>query len=258
MKKTILLLFAALLTAGLVDAQRDALDNFIGQHRHDDAFTFAYLSKDLFEVVAHSGIEDKDWQQLHSIVKNIGSLSILASDSVANGQALYREALRLVPNDEFDELLTVHDGETNVRIWSRDEGDLVTDLVLLVGSSAAFALVCFSGNLELVNISELARLLDAGEAEHLVRATEAVALDFSISPNPNNGEFTVSCAGENDLPEFLSVTDQNGRQLSSLHLSGDAAQQVALRDLPSGLYWLQLKSRSGKIGVKQLQIAKKQ
>jgi len=68
----------------------------------------------------------------------------------------------------------------------------------------------------------------------------------------------LSCADENDAPEFLSVTDQNGRRLSSLSLSGDAEQRVALRDLPSGLYWLQLKSRSGKVGVKQLQIAKRQ
>lgn len=258
MKKTNLLLFLVFLLAGPANAQRDALDNFTEQHRRDESFTYAYLSKDLFEVVGHSGIGDRDWKKLHSVVKNIGSLSILASDSIANGQALYKEALRLVPNDEFDELLAVRDGETNVRIWSKDEGDAVTDLILLTGSTDAFVLVRFAGSLELGNVSELARLFEAGEAERLVRATEAVALDFRISPNPNGGEFTLSCADENDLPEFLSVTGQDGRQLASLSLSGDAAQQVALRDLPSGVYWLQLKSRSGKIGVKQLQIAKKQ
>lgn len=255
MKKINLLLCLVLLAVCPAIAQNDALNRFIDKHKSDKSFTFAYLSKDLFEVVSASDIADKDWKKLHNVVKNIGSLCILAADSITNGTALYKETLRLVPVDEFDVLLTVQDGPTNVRIWSRDDDEIVTDLVMLVGSPEEFVLICFAGKLELGNISELVRLFDADEVEHLARATQTVALDFRISPNPNNGKFNLSGTDAKDPFLSLSVTDQNGRLFSSLNLSGDLVQQVILPDLPSGLYWLQVKSQSGKIGVKQLHIA---
>ena len=257
MKKTTLLLAVVFLVAGWVQAQHEALNNFIEEHKSEEAFTFAYLSKDLFEVVSKSDVEDKNWKKLHSVVKNIGSLSILAADSITTGVALYKEALRLIPADEFNELLTVRDGATNVRIWSRDEGDIVTDLVMLVGAPEEFVLICFAGALELGNVSELARLLDADEAEHLVRATQTVALDFSINPNPNNGKFDLTCTNPGDRANAISITDQNGRLLSTQNLSGDAVHHITLPALSSGLYWLQVKSADGKIGVKQLHIAGK-
>ncbi|MBK7936275.1 MAG: DUF4252 domain-containing protein [Lewinellaceae bacterium] len=257
MKKINLLFCLVFLFACPALAQTDALHRFIEEHKSDKSFTFAYLSKDLFEVVSASDIADKDWKKLHNVVKNIGSLSILAADSITNGTSLYKETLRLMPTDEFDVLLTVQDGPTNVRIWSRDEEEAITDLVMLVGAPEEFVLICFAGQLELGNISELARLLDADEVDHLARATETVALDFRISPNPNNGKFNLSATDAKDPLLSLSITDQNGRLISSLNLSGDPVQQVTLPDLPSGLYWLQVKSQSGKIGVKQLHIAGK-
>ena len=256
MKKIFLLLAAVALTNHWVSAQHESLTGFIEKYKQEDAFMFAYLSKDLFEVVAQTNVEDKDWKKLHNVVKNIGSLSILAADSIETGLSLYKEALRHIPAGEFDELLTVQDGKDRVRIWSKDEGDIITDLILLVGTSDEFVLVCFAGALELGNIAELAELFDAGEAEHLVQAAEAVAVDFSISPNPGNGAFTLSCTDGQDVPALLSVADQNGRQITTLRLSDAGTQPVNLQDLPAGLYWLQLKTQKGNIGVKQVQIVK--
>lgn len=257
MKHFFRLLLFILLTAPFANAQNEALTGFIEKHKNESGFTYAFLSKDLFEVVTRTDIQDKDWKKLHNVVKNIGSLSILAADSAENAWSLYKEVLPLVPADAFDELLTVRDGKENVRIWAKTEESAVTDLILLVGSPEEFVLVCFAGNLELGNLAELAALFEAGEVERLARTTEAVAIDFSVSPNPGSGEFTVSYDDEQDPPTLLSVIDLNGRQLSSLPLSGFAIQQVMLPELPTGLYWLQMKTRSGKVGVKQVQIVKK-
>lgn len=256
MKLFFLLLAACLLTAGVVHAQNDALGGFIEKYKSEQAFTYAFLSKDLFEVVSKADIEDKDWKKLHNVVQNIGSLHILAADSLPSGLPLYREALALVPADAFDELLTVRDGKDNVRIWVKEENGTVTDLVLLVGSTNTFVLVCFAGNLELGNIAELATLFEADAAEQLARSTEAVSIDFTVSPNPSSGELTVAYDDTQDVPASLSVIDQNGRQVARLSLSGIPIQRVILPGLPSGLYWVQLITRDGKVGVKQVQIAK--
>lgn len=254
MKHFFFLFAIILLSAGSAPAQNDVFQNFIEKHKQDQGITYAYLSKDLFEVVTETNVKEKDWKKLHNVIKNIGSLSILAGDSIENALPLYREARGLVVSGNFDELLTVRDAENKVHIWARSEDDLITDLVLLVGAPGEFVLICFAGALELGNIAELSRLFEAGATEELVRSSEAVAVEFSISPNPSDGVFRLNFAGQDDMPVLLSVIDQSGRQISSTRLAGSAEQEVRLNDLPSGNYWIQLKTQKGRIGVKPLRV----
>lgn len=256
MKKIHLLLAVVLLLATSVFAQQENLNSFIDKHKSDQGFTFAYLSKDLFEVATKSQIEAKDWAKMHNVVKNVGSLRILAADSITDGHALYREARDLVPTDEFDELLTVRDGNDNVRVWAKEADAVVTDLVLLVGSPDEFVLVCFAGQLELGNIIELAQLFDAESTVQLAKNTEIVAIDFSIGPNPNAGTFNLAYTDPQDTPTTLMLTDQNGRLVAVKNLAESATQQVTLSDIATGTYWVQIKTRQGKVGVKQMQVQK--
>ena len=234
---------SVLIPAG--QAQNEGLHQFIDRHKNDPGLSFAYLSQDLFEVVNKSQVEEKDWKKLQQLVKNIGSLRILAGDNILAGPALYKDALAQIPANEFDELMTIRAEQTNVRIWSKNDADQITDLILLV---------CFAGNLELGNLQELARLFDAGQAEDLVAATRAVAIDFQINPNPSHGVFMLSYADAGQTPALLRVMDQQGRTISMLRLTGGAVQRVELPALPAGLYWVQMQTAQGKIGVKQLQI----
>ncbi len=256
MKQIFFLLLSFALLSPTLSAQSNALQTFVEQHKSDQGFTYAFLSKDLFEVATQSNIKNEDWKGLHNVVKNMGSLHILAADSIGNALPLYKEARALVPGDEFDELLTVRDGKSNVRVWAKTAENIVTDLVLLVGSPDEFVLVCFAGNLELGNVADLAKLFEDGKAKQLARSSETVAITFDINPNPSNGQINLSYTDEQDPPALLSVMDQNGRTVSSITLSGAGTQQVMLNDLPAGLYWVQLKTQGGKVGMKQVQIVK--
>jgi hypothetical protein len=169
---------------------------------------------------------------------------------------LYKEVKALIPEDEFDALLTVRDGKENVRIWAKSENQTVTDLVLLVGTPNEFVLICFAGNLELGNLSELASLFEAGAAQKLAKTAESVSIEFGVNPNPSNGQFTLSYTDEQDLPAELSIIDQSGRQIGTRQLSESSTQTVNFPDLATGLYWLELKTKSGKLGIKQVQIVR--
>ncbi len=256
MKKIHLSLVFALLLSGAAFAQQENLNGFIDKHQKDPGFTFAYLSKDLFEVAAKSQIEDKDWKKLHNVVKNVGSLRILVADSITNAKPLYQEARDLVPA-EFDELLSVRDGSDHVRIWVKEDDAIVSDLILLVGTSDEFVLVCFAGQLELGNIAELAQLFDAESTLQLAKTTEAVAIDFSISPNPNSGAFNLTYSDTQDVASSLTISDQQGRLVTTQNISATATQQVIVQNLAPGTYWVQVKTKQGKIGLKQMQVVQK-
>jgi len=256
MKKMHLLLAALLLLATTAHAQQADLNAFIEKHKADPGFTFAYLSKDLFEVASKSQIEQKDWAKVHNVVKNVGSLRILVGDSISDGQAMYREARDLVPTDEFDELLAVRDGHDNVRVWAKESDAVVSDLILLVGSSDEFVLICFAGQLELGNLMDLVQLFDTESTVQLAQTTQTISIDFGIAPNPNPGTFNLTYADPQDSPATLTVTDQNGRLVAVKNLAETAVQQVTLAELSAGTYWVQVKTKQGKVGVKQMQVTR--
>lgn len=252
--KKLLSLSAALLTACLTFAQNADLTQFVNDHKTDPGMTFAYLSKDMFEVASKSDIKDQDWKKVQNVVKNIGSLTILVSDSLENSLLLYKEAKKIIPTDEFDELLTVRDGNENVHIWSKDDDKSITDLILLVGSPEDFVLISFTGIIELGNISDLISLFDAKEATELAKTSNALSIEFAVNPNPTPGDISLIYNDPQDAPASLTVTDQNGRVVKTLQLNNSPNQQVNLNDVPSGMYWLQLQTVKGKVGVKQVQV----
>jgi len=254
MKQFLFGVIACALLSPTLSAQNFPLQEFIEQHQNDPGFTHAFLSKDLFEVTTKSELSDETWNGLHQVVRNLGGLRILAADSIPKALDYYKEVMAIIPDHEFDELLTVRHERENVRIWSKSEDDLVTDLVLLVGSDQEFVLVCFAGNLELGNIAALADLFEVKQVEQLTKTSSAVSIDFSISPNPSQGELMLNYFEEQDSPASLIIMDQSGRMVANLILSGASSQQIILPDLSSGIYWLQLKTKQGKIGLKQLQL----
>ncbi|MEO6760609.1 MAG: DUF4252 domain-containing protein, partial [Saprospiraceae bacterium] len=65
------------------------------------------------------------------------------------------------------ELLTVRDGQQNVRIWIKDTGNVIEELLLLVGSPNEFTLLSFTGKIDLDKISTLSKTLDINGADQL-------------------------------------------------------------------------------------------
>jgi|688.fasta_scaffold553826_2 hypothetical protein len=254
MKQIFFCLLATVAILEVAKAQNTPLQVFFQSHKQAPGFTHACLSKDLFDVASKHEISKEDWQGLHHVVKNLGAMEILVADSISNGHELYKEAKKCVPADEFEELLTVRDEQTNVRIWVKAEDAVVTDLVLLVGAPQEFVLICFAGTLQLGNLSELPSLFETGKTAQLAKITSAIAAEFSISPNPASNQITVQLQDAQDVPDRIEILDAQGRQVLSQNIDPLTFQSVNIGSLSQGTYWVQLRTRTGKIGVKQLQV----
>ncbi len=251
----LLFLLAALPTFTL-HSQQTSISEFIEKYRNEKGFSHALLSQELYDVTAKSFNDDKGWKQLQQVMKNIGMLTVLSAENHSNAPGLYKEALRAVPQNEFEEIISVKDGANRVRIWTGENDGALTDLVLLAGTAEDFVLVAFNGSLELNNITQLIGMMGAETTADLARSSQMVAAEFSINPNPNNGEFRLDFVQKDDAPSQLTILDPNGRLISSLALSDAPTQQVSIKGLPVGNYLVQVKSQKGKIGVKKLQIVK--
>lgn len=170
MKKSIFLLPFLLLTVIYsAGAQNDAITRFFNQYAEDERFTVVYVAPKLFHMVSRIETDDEDWNKMREIVKDLGGLRVLTADSIADGLEMYKMALSKVPANEYAELLTVRDGNENVRIWTKDtsDGAIIEELLLLVGSPNEFVMLSFTGKINLDKISELSKTLDIEGAQHL-------------------------------------------------------------------------------------------
>jgi len=166
MKKYLLLLPLMFLLHTIAGAQDDGITRFFNQYVDDERFTVVYVSPKMFQMVSKIEADDPDWEKVRPIVADLTGLRVLTSEEV-DGVAMYKDALSKVPKDEYEELLTVRDGEDNVRIWVKDEGNIVHELLLLVGSPDEFVLLSFTGKIDLDKISDLSKSLDVEGAQHL-------------------------------------------------------------------------------------------
>ena len=167
MKKVFFLLPLFLLAAIASQAQNDAITRFFEKYVNDEKFTVVYISPKMFQMASKIEADDPDWNKVREVVKDLGGLRVLVGDSIGNGIALYKEALGKVPTNEYSELLTVRDKEENVRIWTKDSGNIISELLLLVGSPDEFVLLSITGNIDLDKIARLAKTMDVDGIEHL-------------------------------------------------------------------------------------------
>ncbi|MBL7782905.1 MAG: DUF4252 domain-containing protein [Saprospiraceae bacterium] len=168
MKKQFFLILTVVLGSILqAHAQNDGITRFFKQYEDDERFTMVYVSPKMFQMVAKIETDDEDWNNIREVVKDLGGLRVLTADSIGDGVAMYKSALSRVPQNEYSELLTVRDGKENVRFWIKDSGNIIEELLLLVGSEDEFTMLSFTGKIDLDKISQLSKSLDIDGAEHL-------------------------------------------------------------------------------------------
>ncbi len=256
MKKIYVTLLAILLANCLAIAQNNNFDQFVDKYRQQNGFTYALFSKELFEVTLKTDLQESDWRKVQQIVKDLGHLSILAGENLDYTLDLYNEARDLVAEDEFAELVTVRDGSDRVRIWSKDNGTAIEEMVMIVASDRDFVLITFTGHVDLANLFELAKLINADNAQQLARDSESLRAQISVSPNPSSGQFTLTFDANDGIPTTLSVNDVYGKTVLERHLGGQLQEQINLQSLPNGNYYLQIRTDKGKLAVKQVQIVR--
>lgn len=167
MKKAFFLIPVFMLNLLQLTSAQDGIIRFFNQYAEDERFTTVFISPKMFELIGKFESDDEDWNEIREIIKDLGGLRVLTADSISDGVELYKNALSRVPANEYAELLTVRDGKENVRIWIKDSGKIISELLLLVGSPDEFVLLSFTGKIDLDKISKLSKTLDIDGMEQL-------------------------------------------------------------------------------------------
>lgn len=159
-----MLVALAILLGNSLFGQANAIDKYFKQYLDDERFSVVYISGRMFRLFDKFNIDEMDMDDdeakaMLSIAKDLEGLRILTTDE--NVQAFYEEAKNKINTNEYEILMTIRSrGDDNVDFLIKEEGNVITELLMLVGGNDDFALLSFVGRIDLDKISELAREME--------------------------------------------------------------------------------------------------
>lgn len=162
-KIALLLIFSFASVAS--SAQVDAIDRFFSSYEEDPSFTVVYVSPKMFQMISKVTGESEIDADIQDVVKDLKGLKILTTE--LNALQVYKDAKAKIQTSDYEILLTARDEGQNVQFLTKTTGDIVNELLLLVGGDEEFVLMSFVGDLDLDKIARLASKLNLDGAEHL-------------------------------------------------------------------------------------------
>ena len=150
-----------------VFGQQAEINSFFEKYRDNSDFTQINISPKMFEMFAQLDEESTIDDDTREMIKSLKGLKILTTD--VNTKKVYNEFLSKVETTSYEELMTVRDGDSDVKflVKDSDSGNVVNELLLLVGGDDSFVLMSFNGKIHLDKIGKLAKNMNISGSEHL-------------------------------------------------------------------------------------------
>jgi len=167
MKNTLNLIIVFFFFIVSASAQQDAINQFFEKYRDNSAFTQINISPKMFEMFAQMDTDLDMDEETKAMIKSLKGLKILTTDT--NPRKYYDEFTAKVGMSAYEELMTVRDGDSDVKFLVKDSngGNIVNELLLLVGGEDNFVLMSFNGKIQLDKIGKLAKNINISGSEHL-------------------------------------------------------------------------------------------
>lgn len=157
-----LLLFSFFGTSAF--AQIDAIEKYFDKYMDDENFSVVYVSPKMFKMVSKVIDEDTN-DEVADVIKDLKGLRILKTS--INSKAFFKDAKSKINTNEYELLMTARDNGQNIEFFTKESGDIISELLLMIGGDEDFVLMSFVGDINLNKVAKLAKTLDIEGADYL-------------------------------------------------------------------------------------------
>jgi hypothetical protein len=159
MKTKYLLLTVCLFCGNLLYAQNNTFKSLFEKYENEDDVTIVSISKSMFNLIP-GNIRTGD-VDLKSITSKVESLLIITSEKSDMKEKMNVEFKALVgKNKNYEELMRIRSGKSNVTFNVRKKGDLINELIMLINDETDFVAIQLLGNFTLDDIQKLTKDMD--------------------------------------------------------------------------------------------------
>ncbi len=170
MKKFCLLIVGILLIIPGM-AQEDAISKFFSKYEGREDFTTIYITSRMFGLIAQIP-ESEDEEDVMNVIRKLKGLKILTTDEYAEKEQLYREALKTLPKEGYDDLMVIKEGDEQIKFLISEKDGKINEFLMLIGGNDNFFLMSMVGDLTLDDISRLSKTMDIEGFNHLEKLKE--------------------------------------------------------------------------------------
>ncbi|MDD2197317.1 MAG: DUF4252 domain-containing protein [Bacteroidales bacterium] len=126
------------------------IDKAFSQYSGKPGFTSVSITPELFQLLSMVDAKDEELKQLS---EKITSLKILVSEDKAAG--FTNEIRKQMVGLNYKTIMQIADGEQKVDFFVKQNGEMITDLVMVAIDKTEEVLISLSGNISLQELSNL-------------------------------------------------------------------------------------------------------
>jgi hypothetical protein len=165
MKKVFLSLAAIILTL-CMKAQSGPVEDMFNKYSEKPGFTVVSISSKMFSMFANKDQENKDADNVINKLKSIKILSV--EDSLLNKNLnFYTELSKKLDFSVYEELMVVKEGLNMTKFLIRQNGNIISELLVVTGGPGGNSLISIKGELNLKSLSEISKDMDIQELKSL-------------------------------------------------------------------------------------------
>ncbi len=160
MKK--LVLFVFVVSLALTAGAQNFVECFRQKYGEREDFTVVNISQKMLQMVALAA-DEKD----QALLKNLTGLKVITTEK--QPEVYYTDAIKMLTEKEgnMEELMSVKEKEEDVRMFTREEKGIVSELVIIVKEKANFVLIGITGDIDLQQMAGLSKSLQVNGLEQL-------------------------------------------------------------------------------------------
>lgn len=147
--------------------QSDAITRFFNKYAADESFTQVTVSGKMFSLFTNLEAETQEDKEVLEAISKLKGLRILAKDDTRNARELYKEAFSLIPAADYQELMSVRDDNKDMKFMIRENGDRISELLMVMGGADEFMVLSVFGDIDLKQISRIGRKMNVHGLEKL-------------------------------------------------------------------------------------------
>ena len=168
MKAITLLAGILLLTTGA--KSQSIMDKLFDKYSGAEGYTSVYISKYMFDMFRNNETEVKSGDDMEQIISKLECIKILVTDDDPATPApvdLYQEIMKQIPSSPYKEVMIVKEKDQDIKFYAREEKAKVVELLMVIGGKDDNVLISIQGDIDMKNISKLARSMNIEGMENL-------------------------------------------------------------------------------------------
>jgi len=169
MKK--LLLIAGILGLTIGAEGQSIIDKLYDKYSGAEGYTSVYISKYMFDMFRDDNADIKAEEDVSQIISKLNCIKILVTDddpATPTPVNLYQEIMKIIPTSPYKEIMVVKEKDQDIKFFAKeDKNRKVVELLLVIGGKEESVLISIQGDIDMKNISKLAKSMNIEGMENL-------------------------------------------------------------------------------------------